>query len=150
PPPEPVLMDYKNIECRDAVLAWNISPQKAEWPSADFIVGNPPFLGKLYMLTELGDGYIEALRAAYRNDVPDGADYVMYWWSHAARLASTGAIKRFGLVSTKSITQPMNRRVVSKALAAHSPVRVVYAIPNHPWVDSTDGADVRIAMTVGE
>ena len=28
------------------------------------------------------------------------------------------------------------------------PLSLVYAIPDHPWVDSDDGADVRIAMTV--
>ena len=26
---------------------------------------------------------------------------------------------------------------------------LVFAIPDHPWVDSSDGAAVRIAMTVG-
>ncbi|HEX7569443.1 MAG TPA: DNA methyltransferase, partial [Verrucomicrobiae bacterium] len=88
-PAEPVLKNFKNIQCRDAVLAydgepqpaldaagnaksvWNrlgkktdtvtgrevpdetkrvplltyTNPRQAIWPEADFIVGNPPFIG---------------------------------------------------------------------------------------------------------
>ncbi len=33
-------------------------------------------------------------------------------------------------------------------MAHETPVSLAFAIPNHPWVDSTDGAAVRIAMTV--
>ncbi|MCB0586081.1 MAG: class I SAM-dependent DNA methyltransferase, partial [Phaeodactylibacter sp.] len=55
------------------------NPQPAEWPEADFIVGNPPFIGTARMRDALGDGYTEALRKTYKN-VPDSADYVMFWW----------------------------------------------------------------------
>ncbi|WP_026295990.1 DNA methyltransferase [Aromatoleum toluclasticum] len=87
-PPEPVLRDFKNIEHRDALIAYEreefvtdeagrpvarwdgvtyktspvtgepipdetaqvvqmryVNPKKAEWPQADYIVGNPPFIG---------------------------------------------------------------------------------------------------------
>lgn len=30
------------------------------------------------------------------------------------------------------------------------PVRLLFAIPHHPWVDNAQGAVVRIAMTVGK
>ncbi len=42
-----------------------------------------------------------------------------------------------------------NRRVIEAQQSARPPVSVVFAIPDHPWVDSADGAAVRIAMTVG-
>jgi methylase of polypeptide subunit release factors len=58
-------------------------PAPAEWPQADFIVGNPPFIGNKRMREALGDGYVEALREAWP-DVPESADFVMYWWDHAA------------------------------------------------------------------
>lgn len=125
------------------------NPRVASWPAADFIVGNPPFLGKLYMLSVLGDGYVEALRSAYGDDVPDGVDFVMYWWFRAAMLVASGSSRRFGLITTKSIAQSMNGRVVAKAMEGAEPISLVYAIPNHPWVDSTEGAAVRIAMSVG-
>ena len=35
-------------------------------------------------------------------------------------------------------------------LSADLPLSLLLAIPDHPWVDSADGAAVRIAMTVGE
>ena len=192
PVPEPVLRDYKNIECRDAVLAYDAeelvcdeetgkpvtrwdgetmktspvtgeqvpdersqvpiyrytNPRKAEWPEADFITGNPPFLGKLRLLSMLGDCYVEALRTAYEGDVPESADFVLYWWHLAAKKVVSGRTRRFGLVTTNSITQVFNRRVVANALSAGC--HLVFAIPDHPWVDADSGASVRIAMTVAE
>ena len=39
------------------------NPRRAEWPEADYIVGNPPFIGKGERMREfLGDGYVESLR----------------------------------------------------------------------------------------
>jgi hypothetical protein len=35
-------------------------------------------------------------------------------------------------------------------LNAKPPLSIVFAIPDHPWVDAVEGAAVRIAMTVGE
>jgi hypothetical protein len=63
-----------------------VNPRKAEWPEADFVVGNPPFIGNKRMRLALGDGYVEALRSAWE-DVPETSDLVMYWWHGAAGLA---------------------------------------------------------------
>lgn len=190
PPPEPVLMDYKNIECRDAVLAWDemelvrdangrpvtrwdgettkthpvtgaqvpdetatapvyryVNPRKAEWPKADFIVGNPPFVGNKRMRSLLGDGYVEALRAAYP-ELPDNIELVMYWWFLAGHYVASKSAHSAGLISTNSITQVFNRRVLQQLLDAHKHLRIAFAIPDHPWVDSVDGANVRISMIV--
>lgn len=127
-----------------------VNPRKAEWPKADFVVGNPPFIGNKRMRAVLGDEYTEALRSTY-DDVPEAADYVMYWWDKAARLTTAGRVRRFGLITTNSITQTFNRRVLTPHLAAQtSAVRLTFAVPDHPWVDYSDGAAVRIAMTVAE
>lgn len=192
-PPEPIIRDFKNIECRDAVLAWDstkpeidpqtlepktrwdgrtykkspvtgedipdesarvlvekyINPRKAKWPKADFVVGNPPFIGNKRMRGMLGAGYVDALRTIWQ-DVPDSVDYVMYWWEKAAVIAGNGKIARFGLITTNSITQAYNKQVVHRHLNGKPPLSLCFAIPDHPWVDSSDGAAVRIAMTVGE
>ena len=125
------------------------NPRRAEWPQADYIVGNPPFIGASRMRDLLGDGYTEALRGAWKKDVPESADFVMFWWGKAAELVRAGAAQRFGFITTNSIHQTFNRRVVEKHLNADkTPLTLAYAIPDHPWVDSTDGAAVRIAMTV--
>lgn len=148
-PPEPVLRDYKNVECRDAIIDAHGLP--AAWPRADFVVGNPPFLGKLNVKADLGSEYAATLRKAYRGEVADSADFVMYWWHKAARLLAAGDVQRFGFVTTNSITQVFNRRTVAAALDGTPPLHIAYAIPNHPWVDTESGsASVRVAMTVVE
>src|SRR6202034_3785999 len=43
--------------------------KKAKWPDADFVVGNPPFIGGKDIRADHGDGYARALRTAYE-DVP--------------------------------------------------------------------------------
>lgn len=126
-----------------------VNPRKAEWPKADFVVGNPPFIGNKRMRAVLGDEYSACLRDVY-HDVPENADYVMYWWDRAAQLIRTGELSRFGLITTNSITQTFNRRVVAGHVrASESPLYLAFAIPDHPWVDSAESAAVRIAMTVG-
>ena len=215
-PAEPVLKNFKNIQCRDAVLAYDGEPQPAldaagnaksvwdrlgkktdtvtgrevpdetqrvplltyanprpaTWPEADFIVGNPPFIGNKRIRENLGDGYAETLRAAYPH-VSESADFVLYWWHKAAELVRTGKARRFGLITTNSLRQTFARRVVQFHLnpvaavcdrrsagetndqarrsqtAATTPLSLAFAIPDHPWVDTADGAAVRIAMTIG-
>lgn len=129
------------------VVQWRyVNPRPAVWPKADFIVGNPPFIGAGAMRGALGDGYAEALRSAWPA-VPDSADFVMYWWQRAAALVVAGDVQRFGLITTNSLRQTFNRRVVQQAMDAG--LTLSFAIPDHPWVDSANGAAVRIAMTVG-
>ncbi|MEZ6127023.1 MAG: type IIL restriction-modification enzyme MmeI [Planctomycetaceae bacterium] len=187
---EPIIRRIKNIECRDAVLAWDsvepvvdengepvtrwdghttkkhpvtgeevpdeaarvtevryINPRKADWPQADYIVGNPPFVGGWKLRQEFGEGYTAALSTLYTN-VPNKADYVMYWWDRAAEAVRSTDSRRFGFITTNSLRQSFNRKVVATHLAAKNAVGIRFAVPDHPWVDATDGADVRISMTV--
>lgn len=138
-----------NARINDVVY---LSPTQPMWPMADFIVGNPPFIGAGPMRETLGDGYVKALRGTYKISkkepgVPDSADFVMYWWFKAAQLLTLPKLRRFGFVTTNSIKQTFNRRVIEQALSNHK-ISVLYAVPDHPWVDAADGAAVRIAMTV--
>ncbi|PHR20312.1 MAG: SAM-dependent methyltransferase [Sphingopyxis sp.] len=120
-----------------------VKPRQVKWPRADFIVGNPPFIGNKRMRERLGDGYTEAVRKAY-SKTPETVDFVMYWWEVAAAKTAEGTAKRFGFITTNSISQPFNRVVVEAAKP-----KIKFAIPDHPWVDGVDGAAVRIAMTCG-
>ena len=94
-----------------------IDPKRYKWEDADFIVGNPPFIGGKDIRAELGDGYVAALRKVY-DEVPDSADFVMYWWQRAAELARAGKLRRFGLITTNSLPQIFNRKVVAQNLLA--------------------------------
>lgn len=117
----------------------------AEWPEADFIFGNPPYLGVRRQRETFGDGYVDALRSAYPQFL-DSADYVMYWWWKSAQEVAAGRTIRAGLITTNSITQPLNRSAIEKA--AKKGVRVMWAVTDHPWVDEERAAAVRVAMTV--
>jgi hypothetical protein len=123
-----------------------LNPRPAAWPAADFIVGNPPYIGTARMRELLGDGYAEAIRRVYPN-VPASADYVMYWWDKAAELVRSGQVQRFGFITTNSLRQVYDRRVIEHHLSAEPPLSLLFAIPDHPWVDAADGAAVRVAMT---
>jgi hypothetical protein len=122
-----------------------VGAHPADWPAADFIVGNPPFLGQFRQREALGDGYVEALRAAYPA-VPDSADLVMYWVHKAAQAVASGRTIRAGLIATQSITQKQNRKVIEDAGVAG--VRPAWAIADHYWNDGSDDARVRVAMVV--
>ena len=165
-PEEPILRAFKNIRVKNAVLTWDGEPvpkivdgkdtypnaRRPEWPTAEFIVGNPPFLGKgVFMREAFGDAYVEALSETHP-DMNDSADFVMYWWNTSANLLSRKGtvLRRFGLVTTNSITQILSRRVVEKHLKGKKAISLSMAIADHPWTKATpDSAAVRIAMTVG-
>jgi hypothetical protein len=189
-PPEPVLQAFGNIECRDAVLAYDgmepdldaktgevrsrwggkmmkhpvtgedvpdpldrviiykyLNPRAAEWPTADYIVSNPPFIGNSRMRDALGDGYAQALRKAY-TELPETIDFVMYWWHKSAKLVGESNVKRFGLITTNSIRQIRLRKVIDFHTTQRKQIRIFFAVPDHPWMDNE--ASVRIAMTAGE
>src|SRR5690606_31113849 len=84
------------------------SAKPAAWPIADFIIGNPPFIGASRMREALGDGYVEALWAAYP-EMPPSADLVMFWWNKGAKAAqqyeTTKRVgtRRFGLITTNGL-----------------------------------------------
>ena len=132
------------------------NPRPAEWPEAEFIVGNPPFIGGKDMRVELGDGYAEACWEA-RAKIPGGADFVMHFWDEAAtrllRKPKQGKViplRRFGFITTNSATQTFSRRVIERHARAKAPLSLVYAVPDHPWLKAPGKAAVRIAMTVAE
>ena len=131
-------------------------PRPAAWPEAKFIVGNPPFIGGKDMRAELGDGYAEACWEA-RPGVPGGADYVMHFWDEAAarllrkpKKGQANPLRRFGFITTNSVTQTFSRRVIERHMRAKDPLSMVYAVPDHPWLKAPGKAAVRIAMTVAE
>ena len=134
----PILKPLNNIECRDAVL--NQDGTAADWPDADVIVGNPPFLGNKKMIDGLGEVYTVSLRNAWP-DVPRGVDFVTYWVAKAWTMLSTNRVELAGLVTTTSIREGANR-------SAHQTIvengRIFHAWADEPWV--VDGAAVRVSL----
>src|SRR3546814_14019783 len=66
-----------------------VKPRAAAWQKADFIVGNPPFVSSRETRELLGDGYADALRAAFPR-VPGNVDLVMYFWSERSEERRVG------------------------------------------------------------
>ncbi|WP_404338247.1 class I SAM-dependent DNA methyltransferase [Sphingomonas sp. MMS12-HWE2-04] len=138
----PVLRPLDTIECRDAVL--NADGTRAEWPAADVVVGNPPFLGNKKMIGELGEDYTLALRKAWPG-VPGGVDLVCYWFAMAWSMMTDGRLRRAGLVSTNSIRGGSNREVL-KPIVDHG--RIFEAWSDVGW--TVDGAAVRVSLVCFE
>lgn len=134
----PILRPLDTIECRDAVLAEDGT--RAEWPEADVVVGNPPFLGNKKMIAELGEEYTVALRKAWP-EVPGGVDLVCYWFAKAWAMMVSGRLQRAGLVSTNSIRGGANRAVL-KPIVEHG--RIFEAWADEGW--TVDGAAVRVSL----
>ena len=136
---DPILKPLDNIEERDAVL--NPDGTEPEWPKADVIVGNPPFLGNKKMISHLGERYVSSLRKRFEGRIAGGVDLVMYWHEKARAQLEGGKVKRVGLVATNSIRAGSNRKILERILATG----VIYnAWADEPWVN--EGAAVRVSL----
>ncbi|HET6410121.1 MAG TPA: DNA methyltransferase, partial [Chthoniobacteraceae bacterium] len=85
PPSNPVLEPITSIRNQDAILDLSnpAAPMEPEWPAAEFIVGNPPFLGGKLLRTNLGDEYVDAMLSVWRDRVKPEADLCCYWFEKA-------------------------------------------------------------------
>ena len=135
----PILKPLDTIECRDAILAPdNLEP---EWPAADVVIGNPPFLGGKLLITHMGEDYVSRMFSTYAGRVPAEADLVCYWFEKAGRHIASGQAARAGLVATNSIRGGANRRALQAAVNGR---RIFEAWSDEPWV--IYGAAVRVSL----
>ena len=136
---DPILKPLDTIECRDAVLTPD--GQEPEWPEADVVIGNPPFLGGKRLRGVLGDEYVERLRRLYGERIHGEADLVCHWFDKAGRLVTSSKIERAGLVATNSIGGGRNRSVLDRIVEQGT---IFDAWSDEPWV--VDGAAVRVSL----
>ena len=134
----PILRPLETIECRDAVLREDGT--RAEWPTANAVIGNPPFLGNKKMIAELGEDYTRALREAWP-EVPGGADLVCYWFAAAWSMMAGERLDRAGLVTTNSIRGSANRDVLKPVVDQG---RIFAAWSDEGW--TVEGAAVRVSL----
>ena len=136
---DPILKPLETIECRDAIL----TPEggEPEWPAADVVIGNPPFLGGKLLNTHLGEDYVSRIFKVYAGRVPAEADLVCYWFVKAGEQIDALRAKRVGLVSTNSIRGGANRRALQTAIEG---CPIFEAWSDEPWV--VDGAAVRVSL----
>jgi hypothetical protein len=140
---DPILRSLDHIETRDALLDWTdpTKPREAEWPAAEFIVGNPPFLGNRLLRRGLGDDYTEALWAVFDHRIPHSSDLCCYWHEKARAQISAGKTRRAGLLATQGIRGQANRRVLERINESGA---ILFARSDEQWVLS--GAAVHISF----
>ena len=151
--PKPILHKLDNIQHDDAVMRYRESqkseeypkgkPYEPEWPPADYIVGNPPFLGGQDMKGEIDEAYVNDLRAIFDGRVPGSADLVLFWFEKARSLVSTGKVQRAGLIATQSIRGGANRRVLQ---AIVDTANIFWAISDRKWARPNGPGDGKNAM----
>jgi len=153
-PRNPILDGIDTIEQRDAILAWadvdgNPIPTWREgavclgqtrWPEADFIVGNPPFLGsKLFRKFGLPNAYIDSMYAEYA--IANTSDLCTYWFDRAWTECVENTTLRVGLIATQGIRGQFSRGVLERIVDAGS---IYFAWSDRLWV--LDGAAVQVSM----
>ena len=139
----PILDFLFTIRQTDAILDLTDpdNPVEPEWPRAEFIVGNPPFLGHLPFRDSLGDDYVDAMYTLYGNRIPNSSDLCCYWFEKARAQIESGATKRAGLLATQAIRFQSNRAVLSRIKETGD---IFAAIADQDWV--LDGATVHTSI----
>ena len=144
-PTEPILKPLTTFRQMDAILAGDrdqgLGIREPEWPAADVIIGNPPFLGDRKMRRELGDSYVDALRKLYENRLPGGSDLVCYWFEKARAMIEAGKAKRAGLLATQGIRGGANRVTLDRIKRTGD---IFWSESDRNWI--LDGATVHVAM----
>jgi len=142
-PSEPILKPLDAIRRMDAVLAYDGDgrPVEPEWPAADVIVGNPPFLGGYKLRSELGNAYVDDLFELYEARVAAPADLVCYWYEKARALVASGQARRAGLLATNAIRTGVNRLILERIRSTGD---IFLAWSDRPWVLA--GAAVRVSI----
>ena len=140
---DPVLMPLDTINQTDAILARDEhrNPVEPEWPDAEFIVSNPPFLGRVPFRDGLGDDYVNAVFSLYGGRIPNSSDLCCYWFEKARAQIATGKTKRAGLLATQAIRFQGNRQVLSRIKKSGD---IFMAVSDQNWV--LDGASVHISI----
>jgi type II restriction/modification system DNA methylase subunit YeeA len=143
PPTDPVLAPMDSIRWQDAVLNRSDpeNVRETEWPDAEFIVGNPPFLGYSPLRANLGHEYVETLFEMYRGRVSNQSDLCVYWFEKARAMIEQGRAKRAGLLATQAIRGGKNREVLNRIKQTGD---IFFAVSDRDWV--LDGAAVHISM----
>jgi len=135
----PILRNLDTIECRDAIIKHDGTA--LEWPAADAIIGNPPFLGAKLMKRMMGVAETEAIRRLYEGRLPGFTDLVCYWFENARSSIEKGITARAGFVATNSIRKNTNLPVLRRIVQS---TRIFEAWSEEKW--TVDGAAVDVSL----
>ncbi|MDY7010268.1 MAG: type IIL restriction-modification enzyme MmeI, partial [Planctomycetota bacterium] len=163
-PKEPILEPIETIHLMDAIVGGTgfqpvqqkhkarkgtgykpVPPQELDWPDADFIIGNPPFLGGKKLRTDLSDEYVDGMFRVWSAHVPRESDLCCYWFEKARAYIDAEAKKkhyvRAGLLATQAIRGGANRTVLQRIKESGD---IFMAWSDRKWFQ--DGVAVQVSM----
>lgn len=122
---------------------------RTEWPTADYIIGNPPFLGYSNQTEEQKAD----VRMVYSDkngrpyNMAGKIDYVACWYMKAARLMADHPETRAAFVSTNSITQGEQVSAVWRPLVDDYKLHIDFAHRTFRWDnEATENAHVHCVI----
>ena len=119
-------------------------PSNPEWPAADYVVGNPPFLGHVPFREELGDEYVDAVYALYGDRIPNSSDLCCYWFEKARAQIEAGSCRRAGLLATQAIRFQSNRPVLERIKESGD---IFHVVSDRDWrSNDPNAASVHISI----
>ena len=139
----PILTPLDTIRQTDAILDLTDpdSPAEPEWPAAEFIVGNPPFLGGGLLRQNFTDEYVEPLFRLYGDRIPNFSDLCCYWFEKARAMLASQQASRCGLLATQGIRGRANRSVLERIKETGD---IFAAYSDRPWI--LEGAAVHVSI----
>jgi type II restriction/modification system DNA methylase subunit YeeA len=140
---EPVLEALDSIEHRDALVTRKPDGnyEEAQWPSAEFIVGNPPFVGAKLMNRKVGREKTALYRSIFSGRLAGFSDLVCFWFEKARTQVENGTAARVGLIATSSIRGGTNRPVLDRIAQQ---LFIFDAWGELPWV--VEGVRVEVSI----
>ena len=140
---DPILTPLDTIRQTDAILDISdaANPVAPAWPPAEFIIGNPPFLGRRSWNASLTGEYIRAVDRVYQGSMAKSSDLCCYWFERARRQIAAGKTRRAGLLATQNIRAKFSRGVLERI---NNGGGIFMAYPNREWL--LDGANVNVSI----
>ena len=128
----PILEPFTNFQLMSAITAQTNAGRwyEPDWPEAEFIVGNPPFLGGKKLREALGDTEVDAMFEIWKGRVAAESDLCCYWFEKARAQIVQGRTKRAGLLATQGIRGGKNREVL-KAIKRSGDI--FFAVDDRQW-----------------
>ena len=142
-PDHPVLAPIESIRCMDAILDLSDPehPKEPEWPEAEFMVGNPPFLGGKLMRRGLGDEYVDTMFPILGRARSTRGRPLLLLVREGAAPNRDRQMPCAGLLATQGIRGGANRKVLERIKATGE---IFFAQSDRDWI--LDGANVHVSM----
>jgi type I restriction-modification system DNA methylase subunit len=116
-----------------------------EFPNVDFIIGNPPFIGKKEQ-KEKKDELLEVFKGVNGAGV---LDYVTCWYLKASQYMKSYPSVKTGFVSTNSISQGEQVGVLWNEILNNYEMQILFAHQTFKWTNEASGIAAVHCIVIG-